>query len=149
MWVTKTLCFLFAVTRCLSVFGSVYNFVSILVFWFLCPYVFDISPPIKCLIGSLLLVVSVILCLSQTQITLMIWLEELQCTSHDLSREERLQKITLLKYKKMPRKISKEDIGKVPINVGEITRKIFRIWQWWWNLENLHICKSNEKKQIH
>lgn len=27
----------------------------------------------------------------------------------------------------MPRKISKEDIGKVPINVGEITRKIFRI----------------------
>lgn len=84
MWVTKTLCFLFAVIRCLSVFGSVYNFVSILVFWFLCPYVLDISPPIKCLIGSLLLVVSVILCLSQTQITLMIWLEELQCTSHDL-----------------------------------------------------------------
>lgn len=62
----------------------VYNFVSLFVFWFLCPYVLDISPPIKCLIGSLLLVVSVILCLSQTQITLMIWLEELQCTSHVL-----------------------------------------------------------------
>lgn len=49
----------------------------------------------------------------------------------------------------MPRKISKEDIGKVPINVGEITRENFQDMTVVVKLGKPAYMQVQRKKQIH